>query len=217
MISFPIILQWPPKSFYTLFDLSGLKSCLHPLHSTPVMDETISVDNNNNNYYHMPEDVLIDILLRFTAKSLLRFQCVSKSWYSLIHSRAFVALYCRFHSSSSPYWVATYVITQEKKDNSMKSLHDASGSVRSLYLPSPFKGCNLVRIVGSAHGVLLCLLNDPNLGSGQCLILWNPLMNRCIPISMPDTNRFSYVFGLDLDPLDNYGGYKVVMVGGRHC
>nr|AIK66497.1 S2-locus F-box type-2 protein [Petunia integrifolia subsp. inflata] len=41
----------------------------------------------------LPEDVVIYILLRFAVKSLLRFKCISKAWYSLIITKTFVKLY----------------------------------------------------------------------------------------------------------------------------
>ncbi|CAH8268385.1 unnamed protein product [Arabidopsis lyrata] len=46
----------------------------------------------------IPENVLMEILPRLPAKSLMRFKCVSKLWYSLISSRYLTNI---FHKSSS--------------------------------------------------------------------------------------------------------------------
>ena len=41
-------------------------------------------------YEILPDDVVFDILTRLSVKSLIRFKCVSKSWYATITSRIFI-------------------------------------------------------------------------------------------------------------------------------
>ncbi|KAF5204970.1 F-box domain containing protein [Thalictrum thalictroides] len=42
----------------------------------------------------MPDDILVDILIRLPTKSLLRFKCVCKSWCSLIQDQTFIDTHC---------------------------------------------------------------------------------------------------------------------------
>ncbi|XP_016457494.1 F-box/kelch-repeat protein At3g06240-like [Nicotiana tabacum] len=41
----------------------------------------------------LPEDVVIYILLKFTVKSLIRFKCISRTWYTLVQSSTFINLH----------------------------------------------------------------------------------------------------------------------------
>ncbi|ONI29226.1 hypothetical protein PRUPE_1G188300 [Prunus persica] len=45
---------------------------------------------NCKNSIYIPEEILIDILLRLPVKSLVRFMCVCKSWRDLIESSSFI-------------------------------------------------------------------------------------------------------------------------------
>ncbi|XLS72929.1 hypothetical protein HN51_029794 [Arachis hypogaea] len=47
----------------------------------------------NSRCYSVPEEIISDILLRLSVKSLLRFRCVSRSWKSLIHCPIFTKLH----------------------------------------------------------------------------------------------------------------------------
>ncbi|KAL5769476.1 hypothetical protein ACOSP7_013630 [Xanthoceras sorbifolium] len=39
----------------------------------------------------LPEDMIIEILSILPVKSLIRFRCVSKSWYALVKSSSFIS------------------------------------------------------------------------------------------------------------------------------
>ncbi|KAL5787349.1 hypothetical protein ACOSP7_004298 [Xanthoceras sorbifolium] len=39
----------------------------------------------------LPEDMIIEILSILPVKSLIRFRCVSKSWYALVRSSSFIS------------------------------------------------------------------------------------------------------------------------------
>ncbi|KAF8048708.1 hypothetical protein N665_2429s0007 [Sinapis alba] len=49
-----------------------------------------NLDDTVNNTRHIPLDLVLDILSRLPAKPLLRFQAVSKLWFSIIRSKDFV-------------------------------------------------------------------------------------------------------------------------------
>ncbi|KAL5730446.1 hypothetical protein ACHQM5_003264 [Ranunculus cassubicifolius] len=42
---------------------------------------------------YVPEDVMVDILSRLPAKSLIRFKTVCKTWYNLVHQPDFTKLH----------------------------------------------------------------------------------------------------------------------------
>ncbi|XP_010503978.1 PREDICTED: putative F-box protein At3g52320 isoform X2 [Camelina sativa] len=58
-----------------------------------------SAGSRSATFEEIPEEVLIEILARLPAKSVMRFKCVSKHWSSLISSRYFTNL---FFQVSSP-------------------------------------------------------------------------------------------------------------------
>lgn len=49
----------------------------------------------------LPERIIIKILLRLRGVDLLRFKCVSKSWYALFHSQWFIDEHLKFMGSKS--------------------------------------------------------------------------------------------------------------------
>lgn len=79
----------------------------------------------------IPEEVLIDILIRLPVKSLMRFKCVSsKQWLTLITSTYLTNLYLK---SSSPRLFA-YIVDKYNRSHyalvkSSSSSHDHSVSV----------------------------------------------------------------------------------------
>ncbi|EEF35969.1 hypothetical protein RCOM_1028290 [Ricinus communis] len=54
---------------------------------------------------HVPEDIAIDILLRLPVKPLLRFKCVSKTWYSLISDPCFIKSHLQLSNNHKKFVV----------------------------------------------------------------------------------------------------------------
>ena len=48
----------------------------------------------------IPEDVVVDILLRLPVKSLLRFKCVRKNWCALIKSPSFIREHFQYRNNN---------------------------------------------------------------------------------------------------------------------
>ena len=70
----------------------------------------------------MSEEILIQILSRTPPKSLMRFKCIHKSWYSMINDSQFAAKHVHFYnnpfvSSSIAFLVKCPVIDRNKTSN----------------------------------------------------------------------------------------------------
>uniref|UniRef100_A0A1J3J133 Putative F-box protein n=2 Tax=Noccaea caerulescens TaxID=107243 RepID=A0A1J3J133_NOCCA len=75
----------------------------------------------------IPLDVQIEILARLPHESLMRFKCVSKCWYILIHSRYFTNLY-RTVASSRPQQPQLYMSLVDEQERLLLSLSPSSSS-----------------------------------------------------------------------------------------
>ncbi|EOA13382.1 hypothetical protein CARUB_v10026421mg [Capsella rubella] len=59
--------------------------------------------------HHIPLDLTIEILTRLPARSLKRFQCVSKEWISVIRNRVFIDSFCSVSRTRSRFLVAVRI------------------------------------------------------------------------------------------------------------
>ncbi|XP_058090293.1 putative F-box/kelch-repeat protein At1g13200 [Magnolia sinica] len=66
-------------------------------------------------FMSLPQDIIIEILVRLPVKSLIRFKCVSKAWYDLIIDPSFVDAHLH-HSKSIPGFIVETPIPLEKFD-----------------------------------------------------------------------------------------------------
>ncbi|XP_016457094.2 F-box/kelch-repeat protein At3g23880-like [Nicotiana tabacum] len=128
----------------------------------------------------LPDEIIIEILIRLPVKSLLKLRCVSKSWLSLL---------------SNPHFINTQIIfsAQDCKNVNLRlaivaSVSGLVGKMSSIYSivcekNSSMNVANLdytlkapigsAKFVGSCNG-LLCLT-----AVSFNLILWNPSTGKC--------------------------------------
>ncbi|GLT64265.1 hypothetical protein SLA2020_367690 [Shorea laevis] len=123
----------------------------------------------------LPSELITEILSRLSVKSLIRFRCVSKTWYSLISSPDFIATHLSRALSNPQYPSSNLVVFHHfnyrlKKDRSptirihLLSL-DPEIEERSL-LAGPLDSirdmCSFgMGVIGSANG-LFCLIKVLN-------------------------------------------------------
>jgi F-box interacting protein len=152
------------------------------------------------NQPYLPHELIIQILLRLPVKSLIRFKCLCKSWFSLItHDPQF---------ANSPFQLTAATPTCRILFISTPDLHDdfASVSLNLHFLLS--ESYSKLQIKGSCRGFIL-------LHCTSRLYIWNPStgFHKQIPVSPFGSNldaEYFYGFGYDQSTDD----YLVVSMSG---
>ncbi|RYR00711.1 F-box/kelch-repeat protein At3g23880-like [Arachis hypogaea] len=121
----------------------------------------------------LPKELIMDILLRLPARTLVSLRSVCSSWRNLISAPDFTRNHLRRSCLCDPSLTSL-------RDNGVR--YDSFGilSVRSI-MDKPFEptkvdcfsGQRYNRIVGSCHG-LLCFFDDDDGGQNTHGMLWNP-------------------------------------------
>ncbi|XP_059648000.1 F-box protein CPR1-like [Cornus florida] len=160
--------------------------------------------SSRSNLFHLPEDILIQILVKLPAKSLLRFRSICKSWCSLISHPSFIDAHLKHQTSSSnnnnSYLLLRYKPDiHNKKSKALYSIHHDDESFRQYFqpeLPEQFKSSD---IYGTCNGIV-CLSESPLIPSSD-IYLWNPALRRMKTLPTPhkvDLLGTAFVaFGLD--------------------
>ncbi|XP_058772038.1 F-box/kelch-repeat protein At3g23880-like [Vicia villosa] len=158
----------------------------------------------------LPEELIFQILLWLPVKSLIRFKCVCKSWFSLIsHDLHFINSHFQLTATTTPHHRILFISTFPFKTLSINFeplLDDFNASV-SLDLDGIFPWYSKnVAINGSCRGfTLLCCYSE--------IYIWNPStsVHKQIPISPFGFNLIAdhfYGFGYDHSTED----YLVVLM-----
>ncbi|GAB2298398.1 hypothetical protein Dimus_032463 [Dionaea muscipula] len=169
------------------------------------------------------EELLVEILARLPVRSLLRFKCVCKTWFSLIESKYFVGKHLSARSMMfKDYNFENLLVDHHHSrddDNSMCLQFSAvdfdtlsivrskfkivSSSPDSVNRPHP-----TCLFVGSCNGIV-CLLVQLCVGlmTQQSLLLWNPATGEVKDLQH---GKVIHVLGFGFDPKKN--DYKVVLI-----
>lgn len=129
----------------------------------------------------LSEDVVIYILLRLVVKSLMRFNCISKTFYTLIQSSSFVNLYLYRTTTSNDEFVFFKRCFEQENNRYKTILSFFSGDVDdylnpifqdldATHLTSTFT-FNHDQLIGPCHG-LITLMDSAN------TVLINPSMRN---------------------------------------
>ncbi|CAJ1941136.1 unnamed protein product [Sphenostylis stenocarpa] len=107
------------------------------------------------NTLHVPEDLIIQILLRLPVKSLVRFNCVCKSWLSLISDSHFSLSHFERAATCTERLVFFEPSAPEVRsiDFNAPLYDDSASAVLNLNFLPPKP--NDVRIRGSSRGFVL--------------------------------------------------------------
>lgn len=174
---------------------------------------------------YLPQEIVMKILARLRPKPLIKFRCVSKSWYFMISSPHFISLHTQhtllLSNSISPSNTNQMIVRQYSKahNSEVYSVHTDNVEFpqdKNIKIEYPFRFDIrfYYRIVGSCNG-LLCLLDD-QFGQADSIQLWNPVIKRKLKLPMPqssfeDLGTCTVVLGFGFDARNN--DYKVVRIG----
>ncbi|XP_059639831.1 F-box/LRR-repeat/kelch-repeat protein At1g09650-like [Cornus florida] len=156
----------------------------------------------------LPEDVVIEILLRLPVESLIRARAVCKNWYTIIINPSFVTKHFNHHTNPDRLFVNHFDNISKKYFLSLYLDETLSASSAPVYqdvvVDMPYH-------LGVSHYKgILCLYNHY-----RCA-LWNPATEefrflRVPPLNFPpNVVIFQDAFGFGLDPITN--DYKVVWI-----
>ncbi|XP_073143874.1 F-box/kelch-repeat protein At3g23880-like [Henckelia pumila] len=169
----------------------------------------------------LPEDVLIEIMVRLPVKSIQRFKCVSKSWRDLLKSSIFIKRHQKRDVRKQHVLLVKRFLRQQDERKNVFSFHDPDfpqvlvSPDLSVPIPDIVPQSNIQRtLFATVHGPcngLVCVTFD------ETVFLCNPALRefRSLPpwnIVYPDQR---YIItnldnGFGLDP--NTGAYKVVRI-----
>ncbi|XP_059670662.1 putative F-box protein At3g10430 [Cornus florida] len=164
---------------------------------------------NKSYVHHMQEDTVLEILLRLSVKSLLRFKCVCRYWRDLIKNSNFISkhlhhqnrkaylLIQRYHYSTSRYALA--LLRLQMLTNMPIVYHD----IEDPHTPKR------PSVIDSFNGIL-CICD------GCQIALWNPTTREFKPLPVSDpvlppyTKAYNNHYGFGLDLVTN--NYKVIWI-----
>nr|GMD33455.1 F-box/kelch-repeat protein At3g23880-like [Ipomoea batatas]GMD35105.1 F-box/kelch-repeat protein At3g23880-like [Ipomoea batatas] len=156
-----------------------------------------------SDHRHFPEELQIEILKRLPVKPLIRFTAVSKSWYFIITSPAFISAHRRHHRNGNS---ATNLLLLRRYDKSCKvekysvlndTDHQSLTLNNSIELSFPIS-CVIgyFRTVGFYNGVVC--LSDDYFNDWHTITLWNPSIQKLRTLPSPSirpTYPFKFVLG----------------------
>ncbi|KAI3715077.1 hypothetical protein L6452_22044 [Arctium lappa] len=162
------------------------------------------------------DELIVEIFERLPPKSLLRFTCISKSWFSRIVCPDFIRKHA-LRSAKNPQKVFIRHLTYfNRRVQSFYTLHPEDRlplSSREGYIgitPHEFPGYNF-HIVGSCNGIL-CLYDQKI----RKITLWNPSIRRKLTLphhrSLRDysSSGLQVAIGFGFDPITD--DYKIVKI-----
>ena len=171
------------------------------------------------NKNHLPHDIVLNILARLPVKSVLRFRCVSKTWYSSIATPNFISNHLIYHKKNNNNNNLAYLISIPPTIACPLNInipifiggYDHAFNRISEY-PIPFAFLvSYALSAGSCNG-LVCLYQFRNASTNaDPIYLWNPSIRkfkRLPDYSLTHFHRVSTGFAYQSETND----YKVVNI-----
>ena len=158
----------------------------------------------------LPDEIVLDIFARLPVKSLLRFRCVCKPWYSSIANPNFITTHLLNHNHHHGYVI--HIRWNIPKPSSGSS--PSSGQVCTLTCDRTYETISEFRVpftfqsgfshfVGSCNG-MLCFTSSRSWSN--VVYLWNPSIRKFK--RLPNNQFPNMIFGIGYDSQNN--DFKVV-------
>ncbi|THG15680.1 hypothetical protein TEA_021637 [Camellia sinensis var. sinensis] len=163
---------------------------------------------------NLPEDVMNKLLSRLPVKSLLRFKCVCRYWYTLIKNPDLISKHFNQENNNGRLLVHHYISDIDRyaialfPDETLAGIPPLHENLDHLQIPE----C-MGDVVGPIDGMFLVYTWYSD---GDRMALWNPAMrefrrlNVLEPIFPPNFHAVVNVVGFGLDPLTR--DYKIIWI-----
>ncbi|KAG2299933.1 hypothetical protein Bca4012_011495 [Brassica carinata] len=164
---------------------------------------TRDLDHDHNSPKNIPSDLTFEILSRLPAKSIIRFQAISKLWYSIIRSKDLADSFL-IHSKTRPRLLFTFKHFDSRKrfifsapehgteENTSIARHDMTNSDLVYYIRSR-----------PVNGLVCCT-------RGSSIAVCNPTTRQILKLPDVTLNRRDMYARLGYDPVEDQ--YKVLCV-----
>jgi F-box interacting protein len=155
---------------------------------------------------HLPQELITQILSILPIKPLVRFQCVSKSWFALIINDSY---FINLHLSRSKERILI-LERSEPLDYFIVNLsnEDRFGEAVKIKHPLQHHHSKSITTVDTCNG-LVCIRNHNDDDDGTALIIWNPLTRKYRKLPFKPKEELSYnFFGFGYDRVND--DYKVL-------
>ncbi|XP_030933353.1 F-box/kelch-repeat protein At3g23880-like [Quercus lobata] len=142
----------------------------------------------------LPDEIVLEILARLPVKSLLRFRCVCKPWYSSIAKPSFISTH---HLNHSHHGYVIHIPRNIPAPSSSLARDGAFETIPEFRVPFTFQS-QFSRFVGSCNG-LLCFTGHGS--KFNDVYLWNPSIRK---FKRLPNNQFPLLtFGIGYDSQNN--------------
>lgn len=178
--------------------------------------ERVGKSRRESSGHHIPEDVLMEILIRLPVSSLLRFERICKNWYDIIRNPSFARSHLRFQKLRNKARLFLQYFNADTQRDCYALFPDetlADDAYHDLdFLINSTNNRSAV-IAGPTNG-LFCLFYGEDR-----FVIWNPAIREFRVLPFPHhpyftpnltVEAFSVGFGLDPSTDD----YKVVLIRG---
>ena len=151
----------------------------------------------------LPDEIVLEILTRLPVKSLLRFRCVCKSWYSSIANPNFISTHFNnnHHDDASLFRSHSHEVCTLASNRTFETISE-------FRIPFTFHS-SFPKILGSCNGILC--FSDYFMSACNDIYLLNPSIRKFK--RLPDTcltHLSNVALGFGYDSLNN--DYKVVRI-----
>ncbi|KAK4256310.1 hypothetical protein QN277_009193 [Acacia crassicarpa] len=169
-----------------------------------------------------PQEIITSILVRLPVKSLIRFQCVCKSWKNLFRTPSFIAEHLHHSTRQNPLLIVDSdvsgcipwrlcLLNCEMEVSEFENTHIIDSLMSGCFYCCNHMLCKMSGWLYSSNG-LLCVKFSRN--SQDHLWLWNPSIRvvRQVPESLNEPKYFSVGFGFS-PIIDDYKIVKFFLAG----